>query len=342
MITIGVDFHKRTSMYNVLSPQGEVIKRCRLENSRDTILEFFNSIADPKQVAVEATRSWGLFYDTVNEFVDQFHLGHPQKIKILMNSELKNDQRDAAQIAKLTQVGMLPHAYCSSTEVRQFRSLLRFRHSLVDQRRSIRNQVQTLLDRNLWPNERPNNFKDPFCQRGRTWMQNCSLPEKERLVLDLCLQTFDDLSTKIRQIESHIKQHPVDMTGLALLRTVPGFQSGGINSAVVLGEIADIHRFPKARSLAHYAGLVPREFSSGDKHRTGRLIKSANMHLRTALLESALAAIRKDKGLKAYYKQVKERRGSGPAIVATARKLVYAIYGVLKEQRPYRPEPIRF
>ena len=62
------------------------------------------------------------------------------------------------------------------------------------------------------------------------------------------------------------------------------------------------------------------------------------MHLRTALIESTLAAIRADQGLKAYYQQVKSRQGSGPAIVATARKLSYAIFYVLKEQRAYRPE----
>jgi len=109
----------------------------------------------------------------------------------------------------------------------------------------------------------------------------------------------------------------------------------------VLVEASEITRFHKARGFAHYAGLVPREYSSGDKHRTGRLVKGANMHLRTALIESTLAAIRADQGLKAYYKQVKARQGSGPAIVATARKLSYAVYSVLKEQRAYRPEPIR-
>ncbi len=59
------------------------------------------------------------------------------------------------------------------------------------------------------------------------------------------------------------------------------------------------------------------------------------MHLRTALIEATLAAIRADKGLKTYYKKVKLSRGSGPAIIATARKLASAIYWVLKDQRAY-------
>jgi transposase len=329
-------------MYNVLNAQGAVIKRCRLENSRENIRSFLNGYPGPKQLAVEATRSWGLFYDTVNDLVDQFHLGHPMKIQALMNTELKNDQKDAAYIARLTYVGMFPQAYASSPDIRQFRSVLRLRHHMVDQRRSIRNQIQTLLDRNFWPAERPKSFKDPFCQRGRHWLATCTLPDRERYMLNVCLKTFDSLSAQIGELDNHLRRAPVDMPGLSLLRTIPGFQNGGVNACVVLGEIADIRRFPKARSLAHYAGLIPREYSSADKHRTGRLIKNANMHLRTALLESTLSAIRQDKGLRAYYKQVKERRGSGPAIVATSRKLLHAVYWVLREKRPYHPEPVRF
>lgn len=340
MITIGVDFHKKTSSYHVLNERGQSVKKCKLVNDRESIRQLVASIPGPKQLAMEATRSWGLYHDTVCDLVDEFHLGHPKKMKAITESETKNDTHDAELTARLMHTGFLPEAYVSSLDVRQLRSLLRFRHFLVNQRRSIRNQVQTLLDRNLWPNERPRSFKNPFCRRGLRWLQAVKLPERERFILNQCLQSYETVQQKIQDLEDFLKTQTVDLGGLEHLRTTPGFRTAKVNAWIVLLEISDIRRFHKPEGLYHYAGLVPREFSSGDKHRTGRLVKNANMHLRTALIESTLAALRQDRGLRAYYKQVKSRRGSGAGIIATARKLTRAIYYVLKEQRAYRPETL--
>lgn len=337
MITIGVDFHKRTSSYHILDAQGQKITSCKLVNSRESIRQFLESFCEPKRLAMEATRNWGLYYDTAHDLVDEFYLGHPQKMKAITESETKNDSQDAQMIARLLHSNFLPKAYVSSLSTRQLRSLLRFRYFLVKQRAARRNQVQILLDRNFWPDERPQNFKNLFCKRGQIWLKTLQLPQRERFILDQCLENYGQLSTKIQKLEGFIQHQTLDLPGLQYLRTVPGFIASKINIFIVLLETDDIHRFAKARRFAHYAGLIPREFSSADKHRTGRLVKSANMFLRTALIESTLSALRADCGLKQYFKSVKANAGSGAAVIATARKLAYALYYVLKEQRPYRP-----
>lgn len=340
MNTIAVDFHKRTSVFHALRHDGAKLKSCKLENNRDNIRNFISEIPGPKQLAIEATRSWSLFYDATYDLVDHFWLGHPKKMKAITSSETKNDRNDAQSIARLAHSGFLPTAHISTQDTRQLRSLLRFRHFLVNQRRSIRNQVQTLVDRNTWFADRPKSFKNLFCKRGLSWLGTLSLPDRERFILNHALNTFEQLSNQIKGLEDFTQSQSVELPGFKFLRTIPGFRSGKVNALIVLVESSDISRFHKARGYAHYAGLIPREFSSGDHHRTGRLVKDANMHLRTALIESTFAAIRADRGLKAYYKQVKQRQGSGSAIVATARKLSYIVFHVLKEQRAYRPEPI--
>jgi transposase len=336
MITIGVDYHKRTSSYCVLNETGQKVKSVKLENTTENIRNFLQSLDGPKQLAMEATRNWGLFYDTSHDLVDQFYLGHPKKMKAITESETKNDQKDAETIAKLLQSRFFPQAHVSLLNTRQLRSLLRFRHFLATQRASLRHQVHILIDRNLWPKERPKNFKSLFCQRGRQWLEAVDLPQRERFILNQCLENIDQLTYNIQDLEIFIQQQTLNLPGLKYLRTIPGFMLSKINAFIVLLEIDDVHRFAKARRLAHYAGLIPREHSSADKHRTGRLVKGANLFLRTAFIESTLAAIRMDKGLKQYYKSVKANAGSSAAIVACARKLAYAVYYVLKEQRPYR------
>ena len=339
MITIGVDFHKRNSVYHVLNEQGEKIKRCKLENNRENIRNFVDSISGPKQLAMEATMNWGMFADTVEDLDIEFHLGHPKKMKAIAEAEIKNDRKDAEMIARMAYSGFFPEAHVSTSDTRQLRSLLRFRHFLVKERKKIRQQVQILIDRNIWPCDRPGCFKDLFCKRGINWLKEVSLPERERFILNECMDYFTILTKKILSMEEFIEQQTLNLPGLQYIRTVPAFRYSNVNVYTVLLEIDTIDRFSKARRLAHYAGLIPGEDSSAEHHRKKGLVK-ANMYLRTALLESALIAIRIDPGLKAYYKSVKARCGSGPGIVAVARKLCYAIFCVLKEQRAYRPETL--
>lgn len=338
MVTIGVDFHKRTSSYYVMDENGQKITNCKLENNRDTIRGFIGNLPGPKQLAMEATRNWGLYHDCVEDLVDAFYLGHPKKMKAITESETKNDQKDAEVICRLTQSHFLPQAHVTCLDTRQLRSLLRFRHFLVSQRKSIRNQVHILIDRNLWPSEKPRNFKDPLCQRGLCWLKGLKLPDRERFILDQCIENLHRLTAQVENLEEFIKRQTIDLPGLDYLRTVPGFKNSRVNIYVVLLESDGIGRFHKARGFAHYAGLIPREHSSADKHRTGRLVKDANKFLRTAFIESTFAAILADRGLRNYYKIVKDRSGSSDAIIATARKLAYAVYHVLKGRRAYRPE----
>lgn len=339
MITVGVDFHKRSSSYCIMDVDGNVMKRCKLENNTENIVGFLNKIEGPKQLAMEATYNWGLYYDTAAPHVDKFLLGHPLKMKAITASESKCDRNDAQMITQLAAMGFLPQAYTPSRDSRQLRSLVRFRALLLKQRVAVRNNTQALLDRNVWPGNRPKSFKNIYCKRGRRWMKEVELPQKERFVLDELIKTYDHTSEQISRIEKYVARETVDLPGIRHLRTVDGLKRSKINIYAILFEIADISRFRKARHLVKYAGLIPSEHSSGDKQRTGRLVKRANHVLRTAIIESTFSALLADKNLKAYYQTVKARCGSSSAIIACARKLCYAIYHVLKEERPYRTFP---
>jgi len=338
MITLAVDFSKHSSCFSILDSKGVRLHRCKVENRPELLLEVIQRFQGPKKVVMEATRNWGLFYDTVAPHVDQFLLGHPKKMKAITESETKNDQRDSDMIGQLAVSGFLPKAYVSSPQIRHLRALLRLRSFLVSQRKAIRNQVQTLLDRNLWPCQRPASFKDPFCKRGLRWMKELVLEQRERFILDRLLETLENQTQRIRDLEQFIEQQNwAEFSDLRYLRRIPGYRKSSVNAYVVLTEIADIHRFQKAKHLAHYAGLIPREYSSGLIRRTGRLVKSANLRLRTAIIESTFAAIRADRYLKEYYQKVKKQNSAGSAVVACARKLCYAIYHVLKYKTDYQP-----
>jgi transposase len=339
MITIGVDFHKRTSSYTVLDEEGIMVTQCKFENSKANIERFLGRWQEPKQLAMEATYNWGIYYDAVKTHVDRFLLGHPYKIRAIAESETKCDRHDAATIAKLAMIDYLPKAHVPTKEARDLRSLVRFRTFLVRQRVAVRNNTQALIDRNVWPGERPKSFKNIYCERGIKWLRSVSISPKERFILNELIKTFEQLNNEIQTAEIYIKEAACDIPSVQYLRTIPGLKTSKINLYTILFEIDNISRFQKARDLARYAGLIPSERSSGDKHVTGRLVKRANHALRTAIVETAFSAILADPHLKEYYKSVKARNNSSAGIIACSRKLCYAIYHVLKEERPFRPFP---
>lgn len=120
-----------------------------------------------------------------------------------------------------------------------------------------------------------------------------------------------------------------------LLRTIPGI--GETIAPTLLVEIGDINRFPSGKTLVAYAGLDPKVKQSGTslKHNT-KITKRGSPYLRQAACIAAYIAARHDPELKMYWqKKIKEGKRYKEAMVATARKILYRVYAVLKRQTPY-------
>ena len=62
-----------------------------------------------------------------------------------------------------------------------------------------------------------------------------------------------------------------------------------LHSLALAAEVVDWHRFPSARAFMGFTGLVPGEYSSGDKTRRGSITKAGSEPVRTALVEAAWA-----------------------------------------------------
>ena len=340
MYTIGCDLSKKTSNFAVLNPEGILTQEIKLQNERKKILDWIRSIPGPKELTFEATFNWPLVYELMKEEVNQIHLAHPKKTRIIGEAEIKNDRLDASILARLTRSGFLPEAYTAPQDIRELRSLLRFRCQLVWKRTRIKNETHALIDRRLFPSEKPFGLKSLFSQKGLSFLKELKLPIPERFILDELLSQLQEVNRHLDRLEAFIAKQPLpNPRDFRWLRTVPSMK-GKVVYLIVLAEIGTIHRFPSASALIHYGGLIPRERASGEKRYRGRLVKERNLFLQQALLEAVTGACRQDKGLHAYYQHVKKRAGSSAARIATARKLLRCIYGVLKEQRVYRPFPI--
>lgn len=129
----------------------------------------------------------------------------------------------------------------------------------------------------------------------------------------------------------HAESYPNDV-----LLSLPGV--GPTVSGVVRAVIGDGSNFANLSSFRAYSGLVPRENSSGEAQRRGRISKAGPNPLRWALFLAADAARRNDPELAALYRRLMLERGHRhqQAVCAVASHLVSRIWAVIRQDRPYQ------
>jgi len=120
-----------------------------------------------------------------------------------------------------------------------------------------------------------------------------------------------------------------------LLTGVPGIAE--ISALQLLGELVLLAPDMKVRQWVASSGLDPVHQDSGTSvHKPAHISRAGSRHLRRALYMPALAAVRWDPHLKAFYEALLARHKSKlQALIAVARKLLHAIYGILKSRTPY-------
>jgi hypothetical protein len=121
---------------------------------------------------------------------------------------------------------------------------------------------------------------------------------------------------------------------VVLLLQLPGV--GLIIALTLLAAIGDISRFPQAKQLVGYSGLGTRVHDSGQTRRSGRITKAGRRDIRAAIVEAAHTAVRTHPHWQAELDRLEPRLGKNKTIVAIARKLLVAVWHVLKEGRADR------
>ena len=113
-----------------------------------------------------------------------------------------------------------------------------------------------------------------------------------------------------------------------------------MTAEVVISELGDVSRFPNAKKICAYAGLVPEvRQTGGKKSKDLAITKEGSGLLRWALVESAWRLVKTSPKWAAFFSRLKKRSGSKRAIVAVARKLLCVLYAMLKTSTPYKVMP---
>jgi Transposase len=107
-------------------------------------LEVAKAGPDP-EVVLEATYGWYWAADVLEAAGAQVHLAHPLGVVMFSHQRVKNDRRDATNLAELLRMGRLPEAWIAPPELRELRELVRYRAKLVALRSGLKAQVHAVL-----------------------------------------------------------------------------------------------------------------------------------------------------------------------------------------------------
>ncbi len=335
---VGIDYHKKYSHVTAIDGEGRVIRSKRLENKPEPFQEFFERLEGPSEAVLEASRTWGVMYDLLEDLeeVESVQLAHPLKVRAIAEAKIKTDKIDSHILAQLLRADLIPAAYIPGKETRSFKEMMRQRIFLVRMRTRLKNRIHVLLDRLHIPLP---SLTDIFGKTGTNYLRKLNLPGVDGEILRENLQLLETLNALIKEAEREIESLLGEDPRVKLLRTVPGF--GPILAALAALEIDRIERFISPSKLASYTGLVPSTYASGGKIFHGKLIPMSNKWLRWVLVEAAWASIRTSPYCRVYFESHKRHKGPHTAVIALARRLSEIIWHVLKENRVYEERPFQ-
>ena len=220
----GVDLAKRESQLCVLDADGAVLEERR----------FPTTVAKLEAIAATLTKHDTVCFEmTTNSFAiarlfkanspAKVLVSNPMKTKLIASARVKTDKIDARILAELARVGFLPDVWLPDENCESLRRLVSRRTNLVRRRTAVKNDVHSILHRNLVEYERPTVFSSESSFR---LIDISRLPALEKLLVDDYRDEIASINQRIENTEKIIAAFvcadPKMLHQMDLLMTIDG------------------------------------------------------------------------------------------------------------------------
>lgn len=320
---IGVDLHKNSFTVCYMQKKGEQNLRTFRVAPKDVEI-FKSSLTKQDEVAVESTGNAGYFAREVKESVSKVRIINPIQFKIISESVKKTDEHDAVTIARYLSKGLIPEVRMRSKDEAKLGSLIGTRDKFVKLRTTLKNKIHNILNASGIVTAKEMFTSDKALER----VVAMDLDNADLFEIRIIVDQIKSLNKSIDEINKELIDRGKKLDGHKGLTSITGI--GDISATILLNTIGDVDDFGDDKKLAAYFGIVPRVAVSNETSHYGKITKRGNKIARTVLVQSTLIAIRYNHYLRRFYFRLKAKKGSGKAIIATARKLLTIIYRTLK------------
>ena len=330
----GLDVSMKKTSVCIVNEQGKIVH----ESEAKTDPKILVSVIEKTGLKIELV---GFESGSLSNYLSQGFREHDlnavcmdaRKMSAILSVRVnKTDKNDARGIADALRTGMFSRVHEKPREAIDRGAVLSMRRHLVDQRTGIKNHIRGILKAygTRLGAVGPTKFAETVKQR---------IQEIDHLVQQTMigsLEVFDLLTKQITQIDQKLLQLAREDKDVKLLMTAHGV--GPITALTYKAEIHDPLRFSNSRAVGAYLGMTPKQYSSGETCKQGRISRCGSSELRSLLTEAGLVVLTRSKKwskLKAWGLKLMRKKGIKKASLAVGRKLAVIMHRMLVEQKEF-------
>lgn len=329
---LGIDLGKNSCSVVGLDASGRAILRRRLQ--RQGVVKLAAGL--PSCVmAMEACCGAHHLGRTLREQGHTVRLMSPEYVRPYVKAQ-KNDDRDAEAIAEAATRPTMRFVELKSETQLDMQSLHHARDRLVGERTALINQLRAfLLERGIAVAQ--GRRKLDLHLQTLLAAEQVTLSRRTRRLIEDMRAEWQDLDRRIQAFDKEFAEEARTDETARLLTTIPGI--GPLNATALVAAISRAETFGRARDLAAWLGLVPRQATTGGKPKLLGISKRGSVYLRKMLIHGARAALPMlSKGetlLGAWLRGLLARAHVHTVVVALAAKLARIVSGVLHSGKPF-------
>jgi len=313
----GIDVSAASLAVALIEPDGSLSQRefANCASGHRALLAWLAKCSDRVRVSLEATGIYSLDLALALDASGTVELAvlNPKLVNRFAQTlrRSKTDAADAVVLAEYSQRMPFTRWQRPQASHLQLRTLGRYIESLVVEQAGLKNRL-------------------------RTAEQTSTTPRVVLADLRRALASFERRVAKMRrEALLLVRAEAALWERFQLLTSVPGIAQ--VSAIRILSELVLLAPTMSVRQWVASSGLDPAHQQSGTSlHKPSRISRAGNRHLRAALYMPALSAARYDPHIGAFYRALRQRHKTGlQALMAVARKLLHAIYGIFKSGTPY-------
>jgi len=326
----GIDLHSNNSVVVVADEEDRAVFQRRLPNNLTEILMALEPYREETVgVVVESTYNWYWLVDGLMDAGYRVHLANPCAIKKYEGLKHSGDFDDAAYLAHLLRLGILPEGYIFPRELRAVRDLSRKRMQLVRYRTMQILSIENILTRETGGRMSSGRIKAMTAEN----VTELGLPPDVALAMESNRVVCQTLQQQIEILENRLQAQVRLTPAYLLIKTIPGI--GQVLATTIMLETGTVTRFAGVGNFSSYCRCVDSLRESNGKKKGEGNTKNGNKYLAWAFMEAANFALRYCPEAKRFYERKRSRTNRIVALKAVAHKLARACYHILREQQPF-------
>ena len=329
--TIGLDIAKNVFQVHGIDAAEKVVVRKQLR--RGQMLTFFKALP-PCLVGMEACATSHYWARELTKHGHQVRLMPAKDVKAYVKRN-KNDAADAEAICEAVRRPTMRFVQIKSVKQQGRLMLHRARDLLMRQRTQLINALRAhLAELGIVAAQGREGVKELL--RIIASEEDARMPVDARTSLVVLAAGLQALQTMIRSIERRIiAQHRSDEASKRLT-SIPGI--GVVGATAIAATVPDPKVFRSGRDFAAWIGIVPRQDSTGGKHKLGPISKRGDQYLRRILVVGAHAVLKRARHQPEKYPWVTrllERKPFRVVAVAVANKMARVAWALLTRGGSY-------